>query len=85
MISMKDLIKKQTDTIREETGMNINEYTPTSDEVGSILVDLFSELSNNVKKLNKVKIEKWGKKYHKSASKLVDIIRALNMHITRIR
>ena len=52
MINMKNLIKKQTDMIREETGMNINEYTPTSDEVGSILVDLFSELSNNLKKLN---------------------------------
>ena len=82
---MKDLIKKQTDIIREESGMNINEYTPTSDEVGSILADLLNELEGNLKKLNKDKAMKWGNKYHKSASKLNNILKLLIQQLTRVR
>ena len=87
---MKDLIKKQTDTVREESGMNIkeesiNEWSPTHDEVGSILADLLNELEDKLKKLNKDKAMKWGNKYHKSASKLNDILKLLMQQLTRIR
>ena len=67
----------------------VKEYTPNymldSDEVGSVLVDVFNELGNNLKKLNSKKIEKWGGKYSKSAKKLIDMIRTLNTYLTRVR
>ena len=90
MINMKDLIKKQTDMIRKKSGMNIkeetlNEYSPTYDEVGPILADLLNELEDKLKRLNKDKAMKWGNKYHKSASKLNDILKLLIQQLTRIR
>ena len=85
MINMKDLIKKQTDMIRKESGMNINEWSPTYDEVGPILADLLNELEDKLKRLNKDKAMKWGNKYHKSASKLNDILKLLIQQLTRIR
>ena len=82
---MKDLIKKQTDMIRKESGMNINEWSPTYDEVGPILADLLNELEDKLKRLNKDKAMKWGNKYHKSASKLNEILKLLIQQLTRIR
>ena len=82
---MKDLIKKQTDMIRKESGMNINEWSPTYDEVGPILADLLNELEDKLKRLNKDKAMKWGNKYHRSASKLNDILKLLIQQLTRIR
>ena len=79
---MKLTNKRLKEMIKEEL---LNEYTPTSDEVGSILVDIFKEVAGNIKKLNSVKVEKWGIKYHKSAKKLIEILKLLNQHITRIR
>jgi len=85
MINMKDLIKKQTDMIREESGMNINEYTPTYDEVGPILADVLNELEDKVKKLNKDKAVKWGNKYNKSARKTIENVKTVIRNLTRIR
>ena len=82
---MKDLIKKQTDMIRKESGKNINEWSPTYDEVGPILADLLNELEDKLKRLNKDKAMKWGNKYHKSASKLNEILKLLIQQLTRIR
>ena len=87
---MKDLIKKQTDMIRKESGMNIkeetlDEWTPTHGEVGPILADLLNELEDKLKRLNKDKAMKWGNKYHKSASKLNEILKLLIQQLTRIR
>ena len=82
---MKDLIKKQTDMIREESGMNINEYTPTYDEVGPILADLLNELEDKLKRLNKDKAVKWGKKYNKSAKSVIENVKAVIQQLTRIR
>ena len=83
---MKLTKQRLKEIIKEEM---LNEYTPNymldSDEVGDVLVDVFMELESSLKKLNRKKIEKWGGKYSKSAKKLIDIIRLLNTHITRIR
>ena len=68
--------------IKEEL---LNEYTPTYDEVGPILADLLNELEDKLKRLNKDKAMKWGNKYHKSASKLNDILKLLIQQLTRIR
>ena len=83
---MKLTKQRLKEIIKEEM---LNEYTPNymldSDEVGDVLVDVFMELESGLKKLNRKKVEKWGSKYSKSAKKLIDIIRSLNMHLTRIR
>ena len=79
MINMKDLIKKQTDMIREESGMNIkeelNEWTMDADTAGEVLVDVSDELAYYIKKAKNRK--KWGKKYFKNASKMIHDIRAM--------
>ena len=79
---MKLTKQKLKQMIKEEM---LNEYTPTFNEVGSILADLLNELEDKLKKLNKDKAMKWGNKYHKSASKLNEILKLLIQQLTRIR
>jgi|14BtaG_2_1085337.scaffolds.fasta_scaffold06138_5 hypothetical protein len=78
------LTKNRLKEIIKEELLNELHYTP-EDKVGFVLADLFNELEDNVKKLNKDKAAKWGKKYHKSARKLIEILTLLNKNIKRIR
>ena len=79
---MKLTKSKLKEIIKEEL---LNEYRPTYDEVGPILADLLNELEDKLKRLNKDKAMKWGNKYHRSASKLNDILKLLIQQLTRIR
>ena len=78
---MKLTKKRLKEIIKSE----LNEWSPTYDEVGPILADLLNELEDKLKRLNKDKAVKWGNKYHKSASKLNDILKLLIQQLTRIR
>ena len=78
---MKLTKKRLKEIIKSE----LNEWSPTYDEVGPILADLLNELEDKLKRLNKDKAVKWGNKYHKSASKLNEILKLLIQQLTRIR
>ena len=52
---------------------------------GGILADVLNELEDKVKKLNKDKAVKWGKKYNKSAKAVIENVKVVTRNLTRIR
>ena len=63
----------------------MKEWAPTHDDVGGILADVLNELEDKLKKLNKDKAVKWGKKYNKSAKSVIENVKAVIQQLTRIR
>ena len=61
------------------------EWTPTHGEIGPILADLLNALEDKLKRLNKDKAVKWGKKYNKSAKSIIENVKAVIRNLTRIR
>ena len=78
---MKLTKKRLKEIIKSE----LNEWSPTYDEVGPILADVLNELEDKVKKLNKDKAVKWGNKYNKSARKTIENVKTVIRNLTRIR
>ena len=71
--------------LKEMVKAELNEYTPTDEDVGGILADVLNELEDKVKKLNKDKAVKWGKKYNKSAKAVIENVKVVIRNLTRIR